>query len=100
MAKKRKCRMTSEELAIHKEAVRLRGMTDRQLVERFHRAAELEMVPAPSPVRQFIPSNEGESGNTSAVEALLNALAEGRVKGIGGATSYKVAQLAKEMGLV
>lgn len=33
MAKKRKCRYTAEELAIHEEAVRLRKMTDRQLVE-------------------------------------------------------------------
>lgn len=42
MAKKRKCRYTAEELAIHEEAVRLRKMTDRQLVTEFHRAAEQE----------------------------------------------------------
>lgn len=42
MAKKRKCRYTQEELTIHEEAVRLRKMTDRQLVEEFHRAAEPE----------------------------------------------------------
>ena len=30
--------------AIHEEAVRLRRMTDRQLVEQFHRAAEPEMA--------------------------------------------------------
>ena len=43
MTKKRKCRYTAEELAIHEEAVRLRKMTDRQLVEEFHRAAEPEV---------------------------------------------------------
>lgn len=33
MAKKRKCRYTAQELAIHEEAVRLRKMTDAQLCE-------------------------------------------------------------------
>ena len=32
MSRKRKCRYTPEELALHKEAVRLRNMTDKQLV--------------------------------------------------------------------
>ncbi len=100
MSKKRKCRMTPEELAIHREAVRLRGMTDRQLVAQFHRAAEPEMAPAPSPVTQAVPGGEGKDRNPSDIERLLEALAEGRVKGIRGATSYKVAQLAQEMGLV
>lgn len=39
MSRKRKCRYTPEELALHKEAVRLRNMTDKQLVEEFHRTA-------------------------------------------------------------
>ena len=33
MSRKRQCRYTPEELALHKEAVRLRNMTDKQLVE-------------------------------------------------------------------
>lgn len=41
MSKKRN--RTAEEKAIHEEAVRLRKMTDRQLVEEFHRAAEPEV---------------------------------------------------------
>lgn len=32
MAKKRKCRYTAEELAIHEEAVRLRKMTDGEVI--------------------------------------------------------------------
>lgn len=40
------------------------------------------------------------TGNTSAVQALLTALSEGKCKGIKGATAYKVAQFAAEMGLV
>ena len=39
MAKKRKCRYTAEELAIHEEAVSLRKMTDRQLVDAVRREA-------------------------------------------------------------
>lgn len=41
MSKKRN--RTAEEKAIHEEAVRLRKMTDRQLVQEFHRAAEPEV---------------------------------------------------------
>ncbi len=100
MSKKRKCRMTPEELAIHKEAVRLRGMTDRQLVEKFHRAAEPEVPASARPRRQDGPEATEATDNTTDVEKLLTALAEGKCKGIKGATSYKVAQLAQEMGLV
>ena len=39
-------------------------------------------------------------GNTSAVQTLLTALSEGKCKGVKGATAYKVAQFAAEMGLV
>ena len=39
---------TPEERAMHEEAVRLRKMTDKQLVEQFHRAAEPEMASSPS----------------------------------------------------
>lgn len=46
MSKKRN--RTAEEKAIHEEAVRLRKMTDRQLVEEFHRAAEPEVSLSPS----------------------------------------------------
>lgn len=100
MSRKRKCRMTPEEQAVHKEAVRLRNMTDKQLVEQFHRAAEAETALPASPVAQAASDGAGAIGNTSAVETLLTALSEGKCKGIKGATAYKVAQLATEMGLV
>lgn len=97
MSKKRKCRMTPEELALHREAVRLRNMTDRQLVEEFHRAAEPEMGAS---VPQDSPEAEGATENTSAVQTLLTALSEGKCKGIKSGIAYKVAQLAEEMGLI
>ena len=99
MAKKRKCRYTAEELAIHEEAVRLRKMTDRQLVTEFHRAAERETslnVPDVLPA----PPDGGEAENTNGVKKLLEALAEGRCKGIKSGYTYKIAQLAEEMGLI
>ena len=100
MSKKRKCRYTPEELALHKEAVRLRNMTDKQLVEEFHRAADTELVASGPSVAQDGAEAAGPIGDTSAVKMLVTALAEGKCKGIKSATAYKVAQLATEMGLM
>lgn len=100
MAKKRKCRYTTEELAIHEEAVRLRKMTDKQLVEEFHRAADTEAAVRVPDVAQNGENGAGPNENTSAVEKLLSALSDGKCKGIKGATAYKIAQFAAEMGLI
>nr|UWI04072.1 MAG: hypothetical protein [Bacteriophage sp.] len=100
MGKKRKCRYTPEENAIHKEAVRLRNMTDRQLVEAFHRAADTETTARTSTEPQAAPEEAEAKKNTSDVEKLLSALSEGKVKGIKSGIAYKVAQLAEEMGLI
>lgn len=100
MAKKRKCRYTTEELAIHEEAVRLRKMTDRQLVEEFHRAADTEVAVRVPDVAQNGENEADPNENTSAVEKLLSALSDGKCKGIKGATAYKIAQFAAEMGLI
>lgn len=98
MSKKRN--RTAEEKAIHEEAVRLRKMTDRQLVEEFHRAAEPEVSLSSSHEVQ----NEAEAAdpneNTSAIEKLLSALSDGECKGIKGATAYKITQFATEKGLI
>lgn len=100
MSKKKSCRRTPAEQAIHEEAVRLRKMTDRQLVEQFHRAAEPEMAASVPSVAQDGAEVATPIGNTSAVQTLLEALSEGKCKGVKGATAYKVAQFAAEMGLV
>ncbi len=75
---KKKCRLTENELAIHNEAVRLRKMTDAQLVATFEKAGN---------------KNNG-------VNRLLKALEEGKCKGIGGGTVYKITQFAKELNLI
>ena len=54
MSKKRKCRYTPEETAIHEEAVRLRRMTDRQLVEAFHKAGATEVAPSAEKSRRSV----------------------------------------------
>lgn len=100
MAKKRKCRYTAEEQAIHEEAVRLRKMTDKQLVEEFHRAADAEIAVRVPEEAQGEPEEADPNENTSQLEKLLNALSEGKCKGIKGATAYKIAQFAAEMGLI
>lgn len=100
MSKRRKCRYTPEEQAIHDEAVRLRKMTDKQLVEEFHRAAELETALSLPEVAQDSPEAAEPKKYTSDVEKLLSGLSEGKCKGIKGATVYKLTEFAKEMGLM
>lgn len=98
MSKKRN--RTAEEKAIHEEAVRLRKMTDRQLVEEFHRAAEPEASLSSSHEAQNEPEAADPNENTSAIEKLLSALSDGECKGIKGATAYKITQFATEKGLI
>lgn len=98
MSKKRN--RTAEEKAIHEEAVRLRKMTDRQLVEEFHIAAEPEVSLSSSHEAQDEPEVADPNENTSAIEKLLSALSDGECKGIKGATAYKITQFATEKGLI
>lgn len=100
MAKKRKAKYTQEELAIHKEAVRLRNKSDRQLVEEFHRAAEEETSVRTSDTSQEAFCEAEANKDTPDIQKLLNALSEGKCKGIKGATAYKITEFAKEMGLL
>ena len=93
MAKKRKCRYTAEELAIHEEAVRLRKMTDRQLVEEFHRSRDAETA------SKGAETSQGEN-TAPPLETLLHGLSEGKCKGVKGATVYKIQQFAMELGLI
>lgn len=98
MSKKRN--RTAEEKAIHEEAVRLRKMTDRQLVEEFYRAAEPEVSLSSSHEAQDEAEAADPNENTSAIEKLLSALSDGECKGIKGATAYKITQFATEKGLI
>ena len=100
MAKKRNCRRTQKETAIHEEAVRLRRMTDRQLVEAF-RKANATTAPASAPAAaQECPKDGKATRDTTPVKMLLQAISDGKCKGVGGATAYKISRFASEMGLV
>lgn len=98
--KKRKCRMTKEETSIHEEAVKLRKMTDHQLVTAFRLAGDREMPLRKQEVAQGDTKKTGAKKNTPEVKMLLDAISEGKIKGVGGATSYKIAEYAREMGLI
>lgn len=90
MGKKRKCRYTPEEAEIHAEAVRLRKMTDEQLVTAFRattKAAEAHSTADPT-------------NDTNGIKTLIEGLAKGECKGIKGATAYKVAEYAEAKGLI
>lgn len=79
---KKKAKMTTNERATHDEAVRLRKMTDFQLVNAF-RAAGGQM-PEPD----------------TRLEQLIEGLATGEVKGIKGGTVYKIEAYARERGFI
>ena len=84
MSKTRNCRYTDEERAVHAEAVRLRKMTDRQLVEEVRAAKKTATPPEPD----------------NRLERLLSGLAAGECKGVKGAIAYRVQEYAKERGLI
>lgn len=90
MSKKRKCRLTPEELAIHDEAVKLRKMTDEQLVKAFRNAQ------MPSTDSSSKPAEE----HTNNIKVLIEGLSRGDCKGVKGATVYKITEYAAEKGLI
>lgn len=95
MAKKRRCRRDQEEILIHDEAVKLRKMTDRQLVGAFRMATEKHRVGAAPTEKQ-----KEEAKGQDALRQVINGIADGKVKGIGRVTSYKIAEYAKELGVL
>lgn len=90
MAKKRKCRYTPEELAIHEEAVKLRKMTDKQLVDKVRGSLATSSVI----------SEDKATNDKGGVKRLIEGLSRGECKGIKGATAYKINEYATEIGLL
>lgn len=98
MPKKRKCRYTAEELEVHDLAVKLRKMTDQQLVDAFKDASQNS-----AHCRQEPPLASGGSDTTTdvcAVRQLLNELSEGKCKGIGTGTVNKITTYAMDRGMI
>lgn len=98
--RKRKCRLTEEEVSIHNEATRLRKMTDWQLVTAFRLAGEQERCAEGRQPAREAAEETGVRKNTPEIRMLLKAVSGGTIKGIGGATSYKITKYARETGLV
>ncbi len=74
MAKKRSCRRTADENIIHEKAVKMRKMTDEQLVSYVEGRVEKERIQPQLSAAEF-------------VEEI------GRIKGIGAATMCKIREL-------
>lgn len=87
MAKKRNCRRTPEEVSIHDEAVKLRKMTDAQLVEKVRSAsAAASKMPA------------AQVSSTKSVAEFLKAFANANIPGVGKITLKKMNTFAKDNG--
>ena len=83
MAKKR----TPEEVSIHDEAVKLRKMTDAQLVEKVRSAsAAASKMPA------------AQVSSTKSVAEFLEAFANANIPGVGKITLKKMNTFAKDNG--
>lgn len=89
----RKCRMTPEQIAVHNEAVRLRKMTDEQLVDYIK-----SLKGAEKPKKAFEEPKIEELPPT--VEQFLEELAKGECKGVKGATIFKLTDYAREHGYI
>lgn len=87
---KRNCRRTPEEKRIHEQAVKLRNMTDAQLVRNFENIRDMLRL-----------KEKGEADKDRGLEAFLNALSKpGVIPGIGQATVEKLNRYAKEGGFL
>ena len=87
MAKKRKCRYSAEELYIHEQAVKLRKMTDKQLVTAFNNAKNTSQ-------------DKVYTNNTGSIQELLNKLSDGKCKGIKSEIVHKLTEFCYESGLI
>lgn len=83
MSKKRNCRRTQEEICIHEEAVKLRKMTDAQLVEKIHSTA-----------------SKDHSANSVSVAEFIEAIDNADIAGIGKVTKKKIHAFAEDNGYI
>lgn len=115
--KKQSCRMTQQEREAHKEAIKLRKMTDQQLVdhvnglkERAEKAEEeaekskIKVVKAEAEAAKYaknaaIAVKNRNTGGKAVVESFLQALKAktGSGNGIGNGTIFKLKRILDEM---
>lgn len=90
MSKKRNCRYTPEESVIHEKAVKLRKMTDKQLVNAFNSASDVHL-------NDKVKKSEED---TTKLQKLLNGLKNGECKGIKNGLALRIEEYARESGLI
>jgi hypothetical protein len=83
MAKKRSCRRTADENIIHEKAVKMRKMTDEQLVKYVEGRVEEARA-------ECINQGKGQKGSPPQLSAVEFVEEIGRIKGIGTATMCKI----------
>lgn len=98
MAKKRACRRTNEENAIHERAVKLRKMTDEKLCQyiEWERADCIEQAYKEG----FEDGRKGSGAGEKTVESYLNDIQSAGISGIGAVTLNKLLKVAKENGYI
>ena len=79
--KKRSCRRTEEEIRIHEQAVKLRKMTDEQLVSYAERSS-------------------GQKESSKGITEFLEELKTSKIPGIGIVTINKLLKMAVEHGYI
>lgn len=98
---------TPEQKEIHNRAVKIRKMTDEELVKRFNEAASITIKSPESPKdMSFLEriAAEGLTGTIcvapSGVEEFLQELEAADLRGIGKITIKKISEFAKEKGYI
>lgn len=93
--KKRKCRMTAGERDLHEQAIRVRKMTDQQLVDHLQHIRD-DAYAAGYAEAQTTSSPTSEKTLTGFIEELSN----GRCKGVKSATAFKIEEFARTAGYI
>lgn len=88
MAKKRSCRRTADEDKVHEKAVKIRKMTDEQLVQYVNDRVEKAR-------------SEGFQGKKSAAGMTVNEFLKeiSKIKGVGDVTICKIMEHFREKGI-
>ena len=106
MAKKRSCRRTNEENVAHSVAVRIRKMTDMQIIEYMEEIRKKAYAEAADDVRdankavcESCGSNKPVKNEPSAQD-FIDVLKREKIQGIGAVTINKLLEVAKKYGFI
>lgn len=103
MAKKRSCRRTNDENAAHSAAVRIRKMTDMQIMEymeeirkKAYEEASDDMKDAKKAVCESCNRNEP----VKTAQDFIDVLKKEKIPGVGAVTISKLLEVAKKYGFI